>query len=120
MSKWVFKSPCPACPPGPNNTPSTWTRVSCGHTVYIWDDCDLGCPSCGSYSHILNNRFMCENHKIEEKWPNIQYLYISRCIAVMAQMSEIPYKVFRKLEKAIEDERRKRGLPIDEDDDDLK
>ena len=109
MSKWVFKSPCPACPPGPNNTASSWTRVSCGHTVYIWDDCDLGCPSCGSYSHILNNRFICSNHSTEARAPNIQY--ILRCTSVIAQMSDIPYKVFKKMEKAIEDEGRRRGFP---------
>ena len=114
MSKWVFRSPCPACPPGGKNTPSTWTRVSCGHTVYIWDDCDLGCPSCGSHTHILNNRFMCENHKTEAREPNIQY--VLRCIAVISQMGEIPYRVFKKMEKLIEDEGRRRGLPIDEDD----
>ena len=64
MPKWVFKSPCPACPPGPNNTASSWTRVSCGHTVYIWDDCDLECDKCHNKSFILHHRFKCgmNNH----------------------------------------------------------
>jgi hypothetical protein len=56
---------------------------------------------------------MCENHETEAKEPNIQY--ILRCISVIAQMGEIEYKVFKKMEKAIEEEGRRRGLPVDED-----
>lgn len=103
----------PTCPPGGNNTASSWTRVSCGHTVYIRDDCDLDCPECSSYTHILNYTFNCSNHSTEAKEPNIQY--ILRCTSIMAQMSEIPYKLFSKMEKAIEEEGRRPGLPIDEE-----
>ena len=116
MPRWIFKSPCPACPPGGNNTPSTWTRVSCGHTVYIWDDCDIGCPDCSSYSHIFNHRFICSNHSIEAGKTNIRYcIYVLRCMSVIAQINDIPYKTFKKMEKAIEEEGRRRGLPVDAD-----
>ena len=111
--KWIFKSPCPCCPPGGNNTPQTWKSNKCGHTLYIWDDGDIGCPDCGSYSFVLDNTFSCNNHPNEQKNPNIQY--ILRCTCVISQQSEIPYKTFRKIVKIIEEEGRKRGLPVDED-----
>ena len=111
--KWIFKSPCPCCPPGGNNTPQTWKNNKCGHTLYIWDDGNIGCPDCGSYSFILDNTFSCNNHPNEQKNPNIQY--ILRCTCVITQQSEIPYKTFRKILKIIIEEGRKRGLPVDED-----
>lgn len=111
MSKWIFKSSCPACPD--DDIPSTWTRVRCGHKTYIWDDCDIGCPECFDYSFILDNKFICSNHSTESREPNIQALL--RCIAVVAQMVHIPYLTFKKMEKKIEEEGRKRGLNIDYD-----
>lgn len=108
MPRWIFKSSCPACPD--DNIPSTWTRVSCGHKVYIWDDCDLGCLECGGYLFILDNKFICSNHSTEAKDPNIQA--VLRCIAVVAQMVEIPYATFKKMEKKIEQAGLDRGLDL--------
>ena len=70
-------------------------------------------PDCSSYSLILNNRFICSNHTTKEKEPNIQY--IIRCTSVIDQMIDIPYKIFKKIEKEIEEEGRRRGLPVDEE-----
>jgi hypothetical protein len=113
MTKWIFKCPCPCCPPGGNNTTRTWTRTKCGHTLYIWDDGDIGCPDCSSYSFILDNTFTCSNHPNDARSPNIQYLL--RYISVIAQVVDMPYKKFKTLQKKIEEEGRKRGLPVDDD-----
>ncbi len=49
----------------------------------------------------------------EAREPNIQY--ILRWTSVIAQMNDIPYKTFKKMEKAIKEEGRRRGLPVDEE-----
>lgn len=109
MSKWIFKSACPACPD--DNIPSTWTRKKCGHRTYIWEDCDIGCPDCLDYNFILDNKFTCSNHSNEPKDPNIYALL--RCIAVVAQMVSIPYPTFKKMEKKIEEAGKQRGIKMD-------
>ena len=113
MPKYILKCPCPCCPPGGNNTARTWSRTECGHTLYILDDGDVGCPECNFYSSIFDSTFTCCNHPNDARKPNIQYLL--RCTAVIAQLAEMPYKTFKNIEKKIEEEVRKRGFIVDDD-----
>lgn len=113
MPKWVFYCSCPACPPGFDNQPSSWTHTICGTTMYVWDDCDLGCTNCCCYHHILDWRFICNNHRTEAREPNIHCLL--RAISALAQMQNIPYKTWKSMEKRIEEEGIKRGINLDDD-----
>lgn len=112
MPKYLFESCCPHCGPAKSSV-STWEHHNCGGTLYIWDDCDIQCGSCSKYKNILDWKFSCWNHWGEFLEPNIQC--VIRSISSIAQMSNIPYKIFEKMEKKIKEEGRRRGLNLDDD-----
>lgn len=105
MIKWLFDTFCPACGKGET---STWTHRDCGGDLYIWYDGDLQCDKCRTFRFILDWRFACDYHKGDFQSARIQS--VLRAISTVAQMSQIPFEAYEKLEEKIKNEAKTRGL----------
>lgn len=109
MTKWLFNTSCPACS---NQSKSQWVHKDCNGNIYIYEDGDLQCDYCSKSGFILDWKFACENHRSEYREPNIHS--VLRAIATILQMNSIPYTTFKKMEKKIEEEAKKKGIQVED------
>ena len=98
MSKYLFKTICPAC--GANEIIS-WCHnpEKCGGDRYIDDDLYLHCNKCNDKTFLFNKTFDCGKH--DPRKPSM--VHVMEALAFLQTSSDIPDGILKKmLNKAIQ------------------
>ena len=93
MSKYLFKTVCPACGSCP---PRVWCHNSekCGGERYIDKDLYLHCNKCNDKTLLFNATFKCEEHD-DFREPNAQRLI--RTLLLLNEYSNLPENINEEL-----------------------
>ena len=97
MSKYLFKTICPAC--GDREIIS-WSHnpKKCGGARYIDEDLYLHCNKCNDKTFLFNAKFDCDKH--DSRNPSI--VNVMKALTVLQISSDIPEDIFDEmLDKAI-------------------
>ena len=98
MSKYLFKTKCPACE---DEEIKTWCHNSekCGGAYYIDEDLYLHCNKCNDKTFLFNIRFNCGKH--DHRKPSM--FYVMEALTFLNTSSDIPDGILKKiLNKAID------------------
>ena len=105
MSKYLFKTKCPACGDGEI---TSWCHNSekCGGVRYIDEDLYLHCNKCNDKTFIFNLTFNCGKH--DPRKPI--WLHFLEALAILLKTSDIPDDIFDKMFDKARDYRRLTNL----------
>ena len=94
MSKYLFKTFCPACNEGKI---TSWCHDSktCGGDYYIDEDLYLHCDKCNHKIFIFNTTFDCGKHDLRKPI----YQHYLAALAILQQTSDVPVGILKKMIK---------------------
>ena len=92
MSKYLFKTICPAC--GDSEIIS-WCHTKCGGARYIDEDLYLHCNKCNDKTFLFNLTFNCGKH--DSRKPSRQH--VLEYLTVLHYSSDIPKDIYWKMQK---------------------
>ena len=92
MSKYLFKTKCPACGDGEI---TSWCHNSekCGGVRYIDEDLYLHCNKCNDKTFLFNVRFNCGIHNFREP----DRMEVMRMLRILGEFSDIPHDILEKM-----------------------
>ena len=92
MSKYLFKTKCPACE---DEEIKTWCHNSekCGGAYYIDEDLYLHCNKCNDKTFLFNTTFDCGKH--DSRKPSRQH--VLEYLTVLHFSSDIPKDILKKM-----------------------
>ena len=90
MSKYLFRTFCPACN---NGEIISWCHNSktCGGDRYIDEDLYLHCDKCNDKTFIFNSTFNCDKHNSRKP----DYFSVFRALSFLLQ--EVPKDIRKKM-----------------------
>ena len=105
MSKYLFKTKCPACGDGEI---TSWCHNSekCGGVRYIDEDLYLHCNKCNDKTFLFNITFDCGKH--DPRKPI--WLHFLEALAILQKSSDIPEDIFDEMFDKARDYRRLTNL----------
>ena len=94
MSKYLFKTKCPACD---DSEIISWCHDAkkCGGARYIDEDLYLHCNKCNDKTFLFNATFNCGKH--DSRKPIFQYIFSA--LAILQQTSDVPVGILKKMIK---------------------
>ena len=95
MSKYLFKTKCPACD---DSEIISWCHNSekCGGARYIDEDLYLHCNKCNDKTFLFNSTFQCGKHYFQ--YPN--RMHVMRALLILKEYSDVPEDIlFEMLDK---------------------
>ena len=101
MSKYLFKTICPACS---DKEIISWCHDSktCGGARYIDEDLYLHCNKCNNKTFLFNSTFNCGKH--DSRKPD--KMHVMKALYILEELSEVPDDILMKM---IENVRRNCG-----------
>ena len=108
MSKYLFKTKCPACR---NMEIISWCHDAkkCGGDRYIDEDLYLHCNKCNDKTFLFNATFDCGKH--DSRMPEYQQIFAA--LEILHDSSDIPEDIIEEMvEKAIINRKSLRKKPI--------
>ena len=92
MSKYLFKTKCPACG---DSEIFSWCHNTkkCGGARYIDEDLYLHCNKCNDETFLFNVTFNCGKHDYRK--PSMEH--VMEALVDLRQSSDIPKDIFMKM-----------------------
>ena len=92
MSKYLFKTKCPACE---ECEIISWCHDTkkCGGARYIDEDLYLHCNKCNDKTFLFNETFDCGKH--DSRKPSKEHVVTA--ISILQKISDVPINIFVKM-----------------------
>ena len=92
MSKYLFKTKCPACS---DREIISWRHdiKKCGGDRYIDEDLYLHCNKCNNKTFLFNGRFNCGKHDSREPFK----IHAMRALANLEGSSDVPEDIINEM-----------------------
>ena len=92
MSKYLFKTGCPACG---DREIILWCHnpKKCGGNRYIDKDLYLHCNKCNEKTFLFDATFDCGKHDFRKP----EFLHFFKALALLEHTSDIPYDILREM-----------------------